>query len=379
MNEMLKSLKADLLSRRMLPLLILAAVALLGAAGYAVAGGSSAPPPAPSSTVAAAPPVEGPSVSAAPANPHAALAETTSGGSFQHTGHMRNPFAPLPGSESEEASSASTGSTGATSTTTGSNGSSGSTSAGEEPSSSGQSATSGEGSTGTGSTGGEASGAGSTGSLPSASTIYDVSVKLVKLDESGKPTGSPQRFSGVQRLTPLPSRKRPMVAFYGVAANGEAVFVLLTPAILHGPASCLPSPANCEGIALKQGEGEELQYLTSADKVIAYRLKVTKIAKISATASAARAAHRRISKQGSKLIAGMRLSMPDGIHYSQELGVLLGVSRAIAEGRQSSIGAAAKSSTGAAAKGPTGTIGAPAQGSSGAQGLTAQGSTGSPE
>ena len=82
MTEFLNSLKADLLDRRLLPLLALAGALLVAAVAYAVlGGGSSSSRPtglAPKSAVPA-----GISVTESKANPAESVAETTSGASVQ--------------------------------------------------------------------------------------------------------------------------------------------------------------------------------------------------------------------------------------------------------------------------------------------------------
>lgn len=316
MSELLQSLKADLLSRRMLPLLVLAVVGLFAAAGYAMLGGtassSTTPPTGASTPTASIPPVEGPSVSVAPPNPHAALAETTSGGYYQHSGKMHNPFKPLEGSEASSGSKESGG---------GEGGSKGSGEEGGEGSSGGEGGSTGggEGSSGGsggeegGSTGGEVTPGGTTGEegVPSTVPLYTVSATLTRIDEEGKPLSKPQTFTEMVPVKPLPSKKKPLLAFLGVAKGGEkAVFLLVAPAILHGKAKCVPSPGNCEGIELAANQSEELQYLDANGDVIAYELKVTKLTKSSTTgsAAAAKASTGTGGKAASKLIAKLHLT-----------------------------------------------------------------------
>lgn len=332
MTELLRAVKADLTSRRMLPLLVVAALALLAAGAYALtAGGGASKTPPPSAPVAAAPPVEGPAVSAAPANPNAALAETTSGAAFQHGGNIHNPFKPLPGTEEPAASGAtgaSAGGGGSSSTSSGS-GASGSGSAGSAATSGSGSGEAPSGAEGT-SSGSEGSGSEGNGNKL-GTTVYSVSLKVQRVSESGAPIGKAQRFAGLERLSILPSRKLPLLAYLGVTGTGEAVFALLQPMILHGSAKCVPGPANCEGIELKAQKSEELQYLKPNGEVVAYELKVTSIQRTATTAKAAEAAHRRISKSGSDLVRKLKVTMPAPIHFSNELGVVLGVSKAIAQ------------------------------------------------
>jgi hypothetical protein len=99
MIEFLQSLRSDLFSRRLLPFVALAAVALISAVGYAVSAGSSSTPPAPVASLPSIP-VTGSApalpVTVAPANPNEAVSETPGGVRYQSEGPTRDPFIPLP-------------------------------------------------------------------------------------------------------------------------------------------------------------------------------------------------------------------------------------------------------------------------------------------
>ena len=139
MSEFVNSLKADLLDRRLLPILALVGVALVAAVAYAVlgGGGSTATTPAATSTTPVAKGVSGIAVSQAPTNPNQAVAEITSGASHQRGGASRDPFTPLPGTKSTTSTtSASAKSTAPTTSGSGSSsrGSGGTTPAPAKPS-----------------------------------------------------------------------------------------------------------------------------------------------------------------------------------------------------------------------------------------------------
>jgi hypothetical protein len=318
MSELLESLKADLFSRRMLPLLALAALALIGALAYGVLGSkssSSVPTTAPQSAHAEVAPLPGPALASAPADPNAAASETTVGVGYQHKGKMRNPFTPLPGSESSEGSSSAT----ATSATSG-----GSTSSGGSESANGSGA---EGSSGSG--GSESSGGsqeqGSGGSTPPQSTIalYHLDVTLQRLSETGTPTGEPQSFH-LTHPQPLPSKHKPLLAPLVVTGKGTGVvFALLREAILHGKASCVPNAGDCQAIDVKLHQGEELQYLQEDGSVLAYMLTVTKIERVNGGSASAAAAH--TSSAAGRLIAKMHLSLPSSLALDSRLGTIVGL------------------------------------------------------
>lgn len=334
MNELLSGLKADLTSRRMLPLVAFAALVLVGALAYVALAGKpeAATSHTSSSAVANIPPLEGPSVSVAPANPNAALAETTAGVSYQHGGKTRNPFQPLPGSgTSSESGSPET--SGSSSSGGGSQGGSAGESGGS--SSSGGSSGSGGSAGGSGGSGGSSGSGGSTGSGGSGGSSksggsvgdYHIDVQLQRLSESGQPIGEPQVFKDVIDQQPLPSKHKALVAPEGVTGGGKGVaFVLLKEAIMHGSGRCVPSAADCAAIALKLHASEELQYLQSDGTVTYYKLTVTKIEKIGAGASAASVRSVSGSAAGKALIAHMHLTVPSAADFGGQLGTIVGPS-----------------------------------------------------
>lgn len=325
MRDLLFSLKADLTSRRMLPLLAIAGLALIGALGFVVLGAKSSAPTTSTTAPAATPQVAalpGPTVSSAPANPNAAASETTVGATYQHHGKMRNPFAPVPGTSSPKSASSSNGGGGSgASSTSSSSGGGGAPSSGGSPSSSGGSGAGAGAGSPSGGGSPQPSGEGGSGT-PASIALYHVDVSLQRLSEEGKPVGKPQSFHDVIELQPLPSKHKPLVAPEGVTGNGTGlVFVLIGEEIIHGKATCIPSPANCQAIDLKLGVPEELQDLEEDGTVVAYKLTVTKIEKVSGSASAASA---HPSAAGSALLLRRHLSIPSSAAFDGRLGTIIG-------------------------------------------------------
>lgn len=319
MSDLFTSLKSDLSSRRMLPLLGLAALALVGALAYvALAGKSgSSTPGAPLATTGHVAQVPGPAVSSAPANPNAAVSETTVGTHYQHGGKMRDPFAALKGKSHAPA------------TTKSSVGSSGTSSASNTSSPSGGSSPTTSGNTGApvnpGGTSTQPSESSPSTPSGTAVTLYHVDVSLQRLSEEGKPVGQPQTFTDVTTKQPLPSKSRAMVEPLVVIGEAQRVaFLLTSEAILHGSARCWPNGGDCEVIELKAGESEELQYLQPSGSVVAYRLSVTSIQKIGQTANTADVKDARPSVAGTKLIAKMHLSIPTSAQLGGSLGTIVG-------------------------------------------------------
>lgn len=315
MNDLFSSLKADLSSRRMLPLIGVALVALVGALAYVALGAKSSPttpPPSTASTTHVTPP-PGPAVSSAPTNPNAAVSETTVGTSYQHRGKMRNPFAPLKSKASSQAQSPTKSSA---STSSGSSASGGGSSSGGG----GSSAPS------TGSKGGSEE---SHPTSPSTSiTRYHVDVTLQRLSEEGKPVGEPQVFQNVTTLQPLPSKHKPLVAPEGVTKDEKSVlFLLVGEVIIHGSASCVPNAGDCTAISLKLHDSEELQYQPSEGAVAAYRLTVTKIERFAVNGANASASTVHLSKAGSELVKRLHLSVPSSASFDGPLGTIVGATR----------------------------------------------------
>jgi len=323
MTDFLGSLKADLLDRRILPILVLLGVALVGALAYAIlGGGSSASTPAPvASTVS--PLSTGVSASSiavtqAPTGTGQPVAETTSGSSHRAAGVSRNPFAPLPGAKAASASTASEASAG----TSAGSGSSSSSPSGASTTTPGAGSESSSGSQGGGTSTPESK---PSPSKPKKQTVYRVAV-LFGAVPAGSPSPSPTLtpYEHLKRQQPLPSTAQPLVVFRGVTAGGKsASFTLVGEAILRGSAACLPNASQCQTIDLKAGQLEELEYVPPEGTPVVYQLQVVSIDASKASASAARRIFRAESKAGLQLLRSVGLSALPGMRYSADKGVLV--------------------------------------------------------
>ncbi|HEY3830509.1 MAG TPA: hypothetical protein VGL57_15045 [Solirubrobacteraceae bacterium] len=313
MNDLLNSLKSDLLDRRMLPILGLLALALAAAIAYAVLGGGAGSAP-----VAALPPVnhaadgKSLSVSQAQSNPNAAIAETTDGTRFQHQRGTRNPFTPLPSPKSSTTSSASTGA-----------------SASLSKSSSATSTTSGS-STGSTPTGGSTGGATPTKPVeaPAPKQKKTEPVYLVDVLYGLAPTTPGQLsqltpYAALKRLEPLPSASDPRIVFAGVGSSGKgAIFTNVGEAIIKGEGACMPSATQCEAVDLTVGETEEFEYIEGAGQAVTYELKIVSISKREASIARAARLGRR-DRAGAALLRQLAPAVLDHLHFSSAKGVLL--------------------------------------------------------
>jgi hypothetical protein len=319
MNDFLNTVKADLLDRRILPLVALVAVALVGALAYVVLGGGSS-----SSTPATALPsthvIAAAGVAVSPATPEKAVAEMTGGVSEQHQGTARNPFTPLP--EPKAKASATT----ATATSSSSTAAAGSTSGGGSASSTTPSGSGSPHGSGGSTPAPPAPASPSKPATPSKpKTVYHVAVLFGALPAGVTAlTASLTPFENLKLLTPLPSDKLPLIIFRGVTAGGKsATFSLVSEAILHGPAACLPSTTQCEAIDLRESQSEQLEYLSPTGVAELYELRIVSIVSSQASSATIKSIYRGESKVGRELLGHAGLEAIPDLSYSSQPGVLV--------------------------------------------------------
>jgi hypothetical protein len=306
MTGFLSAVKADLLDRRLLPLVALVVAALLGAVAYAVLGGGAGE--ATPASVAASAPAGSSGVAISQKSSESAVAETTSGVSHQHHGSARNPFVPLvkPKAQTSTASSSTGSSSGEASS--GSQGTSGSSGSG---------------------------GSGSTTPPPSTppkpskpskpKTVYHVAVLFGQLPAAPATEAAQLTpYESLKLSAPLPSAQQPLVVFRGVVAGGKsATFTIVSEAILHGEASCLPSASQCQAIDLREGQAEQLEYLAASGQAVVYELKVVSIVSTKASSAAVKSMMRGESKAGREALSHAGLVTLPGLRYTSRPGVLV--------------------------------------------------------
>ncbi len=348
MTDFLGSLKADLLDRRLLPIVALLGVVLAAALAYALSGGGSSPSPGPIASPVSPLSASSIPVSQATLGAGQPVAETTSGSLHRSAGAGRNPFTPLPGAPGAGA--------------TRSEARPGTSKTAESPTPSTPSAGPSVGlkSQATSpTTGGGASPTPESKPAPNkgkgkgnSQTVYRVTV-LFGAVPAGTPAPGPNLtpYDNLKRQQPLPSVAQPLVVFRGVIAGAKsATFTLVGEAILRGSAACHPSASQCQAIDLKLGEVEELEYVPPQGAPIVYQLKLSSITASKASASAARRKFGDQSKTGLQLLRTVGLSALPGMRYSNAKGVLVFAGRPAFAGR-SSIGRAHAAVWGAALRG----------------------------
>jgi hypothetical protein len=300
MNEFLSSVKADLLDRRMLPLVVVVAVLLVGAIGFVVLGGGSGPSTHVVAISTGSSTAGG--LTTSQANHEEAVAETTNNTSAQHAGKAHNPFTPLPSPQAKTASS-----TSAVSSTASSSAASGSSS------------------------GSAAKGSSEPAPTPAApakpakpKTSYHVAVLFGIVPAGATPlTVQLTPYENLKLLTPLPSNQ-PLIVYRGVTSGGKsATFTLVGEAILHGEGTCLPSASQCQAVDLKAGQAEQLEYLQSDGQIVSYELRVVSIAAFKASAASLGNVLRGASKAGRAVLRRNGLMSLPFLRYSSQPGVLV--------------------------------------------------------
>ena len=302
MSEFLKSLKDDLLDRRLLPFVALVGVALLAAVGYAVMGGSSSASSAAGASAGPVAPVHGLAVSGA--STEKAVAETTDGVAEQRAGHARNPFAPIAKASSTSTTPAASGSSASSAKSSGSGSSS---TASPAPAAKTETSPS--------------------PSKPSAkkksTTIYHVAIEFGVFPAGSTPeTVVLTPYENLKLDTALPQGQT-LIVFRGVTSHGRsATFSIVGEAILHGVGSCLPSPTQCQALDLKPGESEQLEYLAPNGETTVYELRVVAINAAQASAATAARAWGE-SKAGREILRRAGLTELPFLRYSSQPGVLV--------------------------------------------------------
>ncbi len=303
MSEFLKSVKADLTDRRLLPVVATVGVCLLAAVAYAVMGGSSSKPStAVSASVTSVTHTGGIVVSATTSEK--AVAETTNGVSEQRSGTARNPFAPIPGT-TPPATSASTGSSSSGSGSSTSSSGSGSSTPTEETKAPEEST--------------------KPPAKPKTRTVYHVAIEFGLFPAGATPeTVVLTPYENLRLLTALPTAKQPLIVFRGVTSGGKAAtFSIVGEAILHGVGTCLPSASQCQALDLKPGQSEMLEYLPPGGEPINYELRVVNIAASKAAAKASAAKAWGESRAGAEVLRRAGLEALPFLRYSSQRGVLV--------------------------------------------------------
>jgi len=317
MNAFLNSVKDDLLDVRLRLAVLVLAIALVAAIAYAVLGGGSSSVPATATTAPVVANAGGISVSQTTANTAEPVTETTNGAAHERGGSLRDPFTPLAAAKSSTTTTTTTASTPSTSATT--------------PASSGGSGSSTPGS----STTPVATTKPSAPSKPKVTTRFEVTVEFGVLPAPsivGAPVEAQLKtYSDMALDEPLPDKSNAQLVFSGAVkrAKLEAVFTLTGEPILHGTATCQPSPTQCQAIRLQVGQIETLESIEPDGSPVTYELRLVSVTRVTRTVSSASAARADVasaavvSKVGRELLKRKGLTTASGLEYSPSEGVLV--------------------------------------------------------
>jgi hypothetical protein len=140
--------------------------------------------------------------------------------------------------------------------------------------------------------------------------------------------GSLEQRNDVARLSPLPSAEDPFFVFMGVLADGKtALFLVSSDAEATGDGTCKPSPENCERIEMQAGQTEFFDVTTPDGATVQYQLDLVRVQRVRSSSPAVAANSRsRESAEGRQVLRNAIDTEQvdvDGIAYSRTLGVLV--------------------------------------------------------
>lgn len=261
------------------------------------------------SSNASTPIAQSPTLSQAPQAGVPVVSSNSSPTSSKLTGSSRNPFVQLASSATSAVSSA----LGTKSSTSGTSGTS-TTPASTTPSTSTGTSTS----TGSTTTPTTTIPTGTPKPAPAGLTAtqsYDVKLAITNS------SGDLNTIDPLERLSVLPSNRKPLMVELGVLKGGNDVLFALQPGtVVSGPGTCIPGPVDCEILALGQDQTESLGTHSGSVALFA-------VTGISAgdhpSVAAADAARRKSSAAGRALLSGSTSTALALFSYEPSLGVLV--------------------------------------------------------
>jgi hypothetical protein len=148
---------------------------------------------------------------------------------------------------------------------------------------------------------------------------YDVSLAITNS------SGGLDTLEPLERLTPLPSARRPLLVELGVLQGGGRVLFAVQPgAVVNGPGACTPGPIDCEILSLAVDQTESLSQLSGSVTEPVALLAVTSIRAVDhGSPAAADGLRRRESAAGRALLRGSPLAALALFRYEPSLGVVV--------------------------------------------------------
>jgi hypothetical protein len=132
-------------------------------------------------------------------------------------------------------------------------------------------------------------------------------------------------LSPLERLSVLPSTRKPLLVELGVLKGGNRVLFAVQPgAVVSGPGSCIPGPVDCELLSLAPGQTEALGAQSSGDTSQVALFAVNEIAAAKhASAAEANKARRSTSAAGRSVLANSTSSVLSLFPYEPSIGALV--------------------------------------------------------
>jgi hypothetical protein len=129
----------------------------------------------------------------------------------------------------------------------------------------------------------------------------------------------------VTRLSALPSAATPLAVYLGVLKGGRAVEMAMSRnALVQGPGQCLPSVADCQVLELKPGQVELLAMRTAAGPIAQGIIAVTGVGVVHHSSRKAALKVRALEAPGGRaLLRQVAAPVLAKLQYTQSLGAVL--------------------------------------------------------
>lgn len=153
----------------------------------------------------------------------------------------------------------------------------------------------------------------------SSTETYQVTLAMTN------PQGGLDTTDSVERLSPLPSVKQPLMIELGVLKGGHRVLFLLQPGtVVSGPGTCTPGPIDCEILSLDQEQIESLGTSSSSgvDPVGLFAVTAIQTHRYG-TAAMAERMRRVVSPAGQKLVDASNSAVLPLFRYEPKLGAVV--------------------------------------------------------
>jgi hypothetical protein len=295
--KLVRSTLNDLVERKLWPVALVLAIALVAVPILIGRGDASVSEPTPPAAVT-------PTGTTASGTARAAVEVQTTvpTGTTNRAGKVRNPFtqANAPKTTATSTSGEEVTAGGAAPATTEGAATTGSSGSGTSSDSSTTDGSSTDGSTGDGAS-----------STPTTSdpVLEPRSVTL----SFGKVTGKQREHADLARLSALPTVDKPLFVYLGVLDDGgTAVFLISESVTATGEGTCRPSPESCKAIELEQGQSAVFD-VQEGDATVQYRLDLFDIDPIASTkADVIADAITRHSEAGAKVLRDGHISGDEG-------------------------------------------------------------------